>query len=312
MNIKKVLITGAEGFIAHYLVKKLKKNKKFKVFGSFYKKSLINDTKAKFYKCDVRNLNSVKNLIKKIKPDIIFHLAAKSHPTYSFTNPVETMQTNVIGTINILESCKLLSLTPKIIVACSSAQYGIRNFKLLPMKENDAYYPEHIYGLSKVFQEMLGLQYYKMFDLKVVNAIIFNTSGPRKKFDVFFDICKQFSTQMNKKKIEINCGNLNNYRDFMHVEDVADALITIANKGKVGQCYNIGSSKLIKVSKIIQILEKSYEKKIILRIDKKLIRKYDEKYISSSNKKIKKLGWRPKKNIKDIITDMIDYTKNSK
>lgn len=312
MNIKKVLITGAEGFIAHYLVKKLNKNSKFKVYGSYYQKSIKSNKKVKFYKCDVRNFNGVKKLIKKIKPGIIFHLAAKSHPIYSFKNPVETMRTNVMGTINILESCKLLNLSPKIIVACSSAQYGIRNFQLLPMKENDDYKPEHIYGLSKVFQEMLGRQYYKMFNLKIVNAIIFNTSGPRKKFDVFFDICKQFSKQINKKIINIRCGNLNNYRDFMHVEDVADALIALANKGKVGQSYNIGSSKLIKVSNIIKILEKSFNKKIILKIDKKLIRKYDEKFISSSNQKIKKIGWKTKKNIKDIILDMVDYTTHKK
>ena len=306
---KKVLITGAEGFIAHYLIKKLL-SKNFQVYGSYYKKNKITkNSKVKFVFCDVRNKLQVKKVINKIKPNIIFHLAAKSHPFYSFSNPIETVRTNVLGTINILEACKKLNIHSKIVIACSSGQYGSRSLKKLPMVEKDKYEPEHIYGLSKSFQDNLGYQYFKMFKMKIVRAIIFNTSGPGKKHDVFYDICRQFCNQISNKIIKINCGNINNFRDFMHVEDVADALYALSIKGKNGDSYNIGSSKIYKINTIIKILRKHYKKKIVVNINKKLFRKFDEKFISSDNKKILKLGWKPKKNIKNIINDMIEFYK---
>ena len=92
----------------------------------------------------------------------------------------------------------------------------------------------------------------------------------------------------------------------MHVEDVAKGLLFLSKKGVPGQSYNIGSSNLIKISKIIDILSKKYKKEISLKIEKKLLRKYDEKYISASIKKIKQLGWKPTKKIDHIITDMIN------
>tara|TARA_B100000989_G_scaffold271459_1_gene228242 strand:- start:2728 stop:3663 length:936 start_codon:yes stop_codon:yes gene_type:complete len=308
-KLKTAFITGSEGFIGGYLSKVLLN--KYQVVGGYYKMNKFKKLKGvKYVFCDVRNLDNIKKIFKKYKPSLVFHLAAKSHPFYSFTNPIETMNTNVIGTINLLETCKKDKLKPKIIIACSSGQYGSRPFSKLPMVEKNEYDPEHIYGLSKVFQDSLSKQYYKMFKLKIIRAILFNTSGPGKKFDVFFDICRQFSHQINKKKIIIKCGNLNNFRDFMHVEDVARGLLFLSQKGIPGESYNIGSAKLIKISKIIDLLRKKYKKNIIIKTEKNLLRKFDEKFITASVNKIKKLGWQPSKNINDIINDMINSLSN--
>ena len=100
-------------------------------------------------------------------------------------------------------------------------------------------------------------------------------------------------------------GNLNNLRDFSHVDDVANALIQIARKGVPGESYVISSSKLEKISKIISILKKLTKKNFILKKNIKLFRKFDEKFILGDNKKIKKLKWKSKKNIEDIIKDII-------
>ena len=202
MNKKKFLITGAEGFIGSHLINFLKK-KKYIIFGSYYKKKRLSKVKGVTYcKCDVRNIAQVEHLLKKTKPDIIFHLAAKSHPNFSLKKPLETIMTNTIGTANILEYLRILKFKSKLIIACSSAQYGVRKISQLPMREDQAYKPEHIYGLSKVFQDNLAAQYFKMFNIKTLRALIFNTSGPGKKNDVFYDLCKQFSSQKNKKKLK--------------------------------------------------------------------------------------------------------------
>lgn len=305
--MKKILITGSEGFIGNHLIQFLSK-KKCLIFGSYYKsKNFYFKNNVKYLRCDVRNFQRLKEIILKIKPHIIFHLAAKSHPNFSFNNPIETLNTNIKGTINLLEICRKFYKNPRIILACSSAQYGSRTFNKLPMKETDIYLPEHIYGLSKVFQDKLGEQYNKMYSLKIIRAILFNTSGPGKFNDVFNDICSQFVKNNKKKKIIINCGNLSNQRDFMHVDDVVNALYILGLKGKKGESYNVGCGKLTKVREIIYILEKLYNKKINIKKNKSLYRKFDERFILSSNKKIKSLNWKLNKSVKDIIKDMVSY-----
>lgn len=303
--MKKILITGSEGFIGKHLIRKLNK-KNVNLFGSYYKnKKFKSYGNLKYIKCDFRNENQIKNLIKKVSPDIIFHLAAKSHPTYSFKNPIQTIETNVMGTLKLFEICKNQNINPKIVVACSSAQFGSKKKNELPITEESESFPEHIYGFSKLVQSLLSDQYFKMFNLQIFKAIIFNTSGPGKNFDVFQDICNQYLKQKNKKKIIIETGNLKNLRDFSHVEDVANALIQISKKGVPGESYIIASSKLEKISKIISILKKLTNKNIIIRKNKKLFRKFDEKFILGNNQKIKKLDWSSKKNIEDIVKDII-------
>ena len=119
--------------------------------------------------------------------------------------------------------------------------------------------PDHIYGMSKLFQNLIGDQYFKMFGLKICNAIIFNTSGPGKLNDVFYDFSKQFLTQNKTKKIiKINCGNILNKRDFLHYSDTVNALDIISKKGKSGQTYNISTGKLVSVKSLLDhILLKS-------------------------------------------------------
>ena len=172
------------------------------------------------------------------------------------------------------------------------------------MKEDDGFVPDHIYGLSKYFQGVLGKQYLKMYNLKIVNAIIFNTSGPGKKNDIFFDLSKQYLRQKNYKKINIVCGNLRNQRDFLHYEDTVNALYILAKKGISGENYNISTGKLIKINQLINYI-KLKSKKIIKIIQvKNKFRKFDEKYISGDSRKLNKIGWKAKKNYKHILDEM--------
>jgi len=302
---KKILITGAEGFLGHHLVNYLCKNTEAKVYGSYLKKkNLLNFKNLKYFNCDIRKKNHLINVINKTCPDIIFHLAAKSHPNFSFENPSETLHTNVVGTANLLEVITKKKINPKIVIACSSAQYGARELKDHPLDEKVGFKPEHIYGLSKNFQNFLSNQYFQMFGLNIYNAIIFNTSGPGKNNDIFFDISKQYNSQYKKKIIKIKCGNLNNKRDFLHYEDTVKALCIIAKKGIPGESYNISTGKLIEINKLLLYLKKRSNKKIIIETEKKRFRKFDEKYTSGKNLKLKKLGWMPKKNYKDILNEM--------
>ncbi len=307
---KNILITGYDGFVAKHLAEFLKK-KKFKIFVTFYKNLKKKDKAFTYIKCNINSLKDIRKALLISKPDQIYHLAAKSRPNFSFKNPIETMQTNLIGTMNLLEQCRLLKSKAKIIVACSSGQFGKFPLNRLPLTEKHSYDPEHIYGLSKSFTDQISYQYYKMYGLKIFRAIIFNTSGPGKKEDVFSDFLIQFSKQINSqnKKIVIKTGNLNKFRDFLHVKDLVEALYIISKKGKVSETYNICSSKYFKVSSITDLMKKFTNKTVHIRKDKKLSRKYDEKYIFGSNQKLKKIGWKPYGSFEKIFTDMLDFYK---
>ncbi|MDB3887192.1 GDP-mannose 4,6-dehydratase, partial [Candidatus Pelagibacter sp.] len=258
---KKILITGAEGFLGRHLANYLSsKNKLYCLVKKFPK---VRTKKASYIKCDITKKDKLKKILKTIKPEVIFHLAAKSHPLFSFKFPAKTIYVNTIGTINIMQNVLELNLNPKIVIACSSAQYGTRNFKELPLKEENLFKPDHVYGLSKYFQNLLANQYFKMFNLKVINAIIFNTSGPGKNNDVFFDFSNQYNRQIkHKKEILIKCGNLSNKRDFLHYEDTIKALDVISKKGKIGESYNISTGKLIKISQLLDYIKFKSSKKI--------------------------------------------------
>ncbi len=303
--MKKILITGSEGFIGQKM-SLFYVNKKLNVYGSYYKNKIKKIKGVKYIKCNFKRKFEIENLINKIKPNYIFHLAAKSHPTYSFKNPISTVQTNFIGTFYLLNAIKKLNLNTKIIIAGSSAQFGIKKLKELPVSEKANCNPEHIYGFTKKIQVSIGELYYKMYNMKICSAIIFNTSGLGKNFDVFQDFCNQYIKKNKKKEIVLNVGNVNNQRDFLHIDDVVNALDKIRLKGKSGKKYIISSNKLTKIKTIIDNLQKVTKKKIKLKINKKLLRKFDEKIILGNNKEIKKLGWKPKKNITDIIKDIIN------
>ena len=307
---KKAFVTGTDGFIAkHLIINLLKKN--YKVFAGYYKKKpKINNNNIIYLKCNVLSKKQVYRSLEISKPDSIFHLAAKSLPSFSFKYPDKTIDVNLKGTVNILENCRSLKINPKLIIACSSGQYGSRKLKNLPLKEKDIFNPEHVYGLSKVFQQYVAYQYFKMYKMKIISAIIFNTTGPGKKGDVFTDFCKQYVKNKKKKTIDIKVGNLNNYRDFLHVEDLCRALLTLEKRGKIGEAYNVCTSSYIKISQIIRLMELESKKKIKTIVSKKLLRKFDEKYIFGSYSKLKKLGWKPLFNTKKIFKDICEYYEN--
>lgn len=309
---KKILITGSEGFIGSHLIRFFF-NKNFHVIACHYKK--INKIKSKninYYRCDVRNRKRIGQILKISKPDLIYHLAAKSLPSFSFNYPIKTMNTNLFGTFNILEECRVQKINPKIIIACSSGQFGSRPLNKLPYKEDYIQKPDHIYGLSKNFQNMLGMQYFKMYNLKIIIALIFNTTGPGKKGDVFSDFCKQFVLNKIKNGTKtIKIGDLNKFRDFLHINDLIKGLFVLGKKGKIGEEYNLCSSNYHQISKIISLMKNKKFKIKVLR-DKKLMRKFDERYIFGSNKKIFKLGWEPKLGIKDIFRDICQFYEKKK
>ena len=192
-----VLITGAGGFMGGYLAK-LAANEGHSVLGIDMKAPEDGTSAGRFERCDVRDTDRIYKLIATFQPQRIFHLAAQSYPTVSMLEPMDTMQINAGGTINIFEGVRAAGINPIVVVACSSAEYGMVAAEDLPVREEHALRPLHPYGVSKVAQDLLSSQYFANYGIPAVRIRIFNTTGPGKRDDV----CSDFT----KRAVEVELG----------------------------------------------------------------------------------------------------------
>lgn len=310
INKKKVLITGAAGFIGSYLVDYLVK-RDFVVYGTSYLPTVdlkeLNP-KAFLQKVDIRNKKKVLGLIAEVKPDIIFHLAGQSYPTVSLKKPAMTIKTNVIGTINLFESVKRLKMNPLVIVAGSSAEYGLIKKEEIPVHENYFLRPLHAYGISKVCQELLAYQYFKNYKIKAITLRIFNTTGPRKVNDVCADFTRQAVLIKKGLKKYLRVGNLQTSRAITDVRDAVRALYLAAEKCTPGESYNLCGNKSYLISDILKLVLKISAIKAKIKQNPRLLRPTDELIIYGDCRKfIEETGWQQKIPLEQTISDMLKY-----
>lgn len=307
------LITGINGFIGSYLAEHLLA-KGMSIHGTVHDLTRIENiahlkNKITLSKCDVRDRVTVKRVIRKSVPDFVFHLAAQSRPDISWKNPRETMETNVMGTVNIFEPIRELKLDPKILVACSSAEYGFIAENEGSIKEDHQLLPLSPYGISKVAQDLLAYQYFKNFGLRTIRVRIFGTTGPRKVGDVCSDFAGQIAEiEHGKRKPIMYVGNLEARRDLTDVRDMVEAFWLLGKKGKIGDVYNACSSKAYRIGYILNRFLDMSEVDIEVKVDPKKLRPSDEPIIVGDNSKIRKdCGWGPKIPIEKTLEDTLNY-----
>lgn len=311
---KKILITGINGFCASWLAEYYLK-KKYEVHGTIRQRSNLENIshiidKIKLHYCDIRDANSVRNLLEE-DFNIIHHLAAVSYVHYSWINPAETLETNTVGTVNILEASRKSKSDPIIHVACSSEQYGLVFENEIPIKETNPFRPLSTYGVSKVAEELLAIQYNKSYGLKTIITRGFNHTGPRRT-DIF--VCSTFAKQiaMIEKKLKdplLLHGNLEAKRDFTDVRDMVEAYAKAVEKCNYGEPYNICSGKAYSIKTILEKLIALSKTKILTAPDLKRYRPSDVPLLLGDNTKFKnKTGWRPKINfIEKTLPDILNY-----
>jgi len=313
METLKVFITGAGGFMGSHLVDMLH-SKGHEVSGIYFGKvDLTAEIKNKdgLVKCDIINRNKVREIIAKIKPSQIYHLAAQSYPTTSWTQPHYTIETNILGTINVFEAVKELKLNCRILNAGSSAEYGFVKPEEVPVKESHELKPLHPYGISKVAQDLLAYQYHKNFGIDSVTMRIFNTTGPRKTNDVCSDFTRQLAAiKSGLQKPVIRVGNLGTKRAITDVRDVLNGFYLAMEKAESGESYNISGSTAYLIK---DMLEKAVDLSGVhpeIFADKTLFRPTDEYVIfGDSTKFISKTGWKQEIPIEKTLEDMLNYWK---
>ena len=307
---KNILVTGACGFIGSYIVaKELKAGNK--VFGTKHSPTIGNEISSYDHILnfvDITRIDQVEKLVERVKPDLVYHLAAQSYPAVSWEKPHETFRVNIDGTFNLLESLRRHSPAARVVLACSSAQYGDVKPEDAPVLETHDLKPLHPYGVSKAATEMLGYQFHSNYGLDCINARIFNTTGPRKHGDVCADFCSRLVEIERSKEGTLRVGNLDTERALLDVRDTADALHKLVRFGESGESYNISADHAIKIGLIVEILKANALCEFQVSVDSSLIRAADEVIIWGDSSKLKSaVKWVPEFKIEDTIISMINY-----
>lgn len=297
-NFKKILITGISGSGGSYLAEHiLKKKKNLKIFGFFRSKKNLNKVIKKkiiVHRIDMNNFNNLKTKIKKINPDLIYHLATHAHVRESFDKPILTTANNTIITVNLLEAVRILKIKPLIIICSSSEVYGAVSKKDMPINEQQRIAPINPYAATKSFQDFISQIYHKSFNLKIIITRMFSYTNARneKLFQTAF--AKKIVQIENGKIQKLKHGNLSSIRTILDKDDAMEAYWLAATKGHIGEIYNIGGAKTISVKNYLKELIKLSKSKIIIELDKKLLRPQDIKIQRVNSSKFKRdTGWKP-------------------
>ena len=292
------LITGAGGMMGSHLYDALK-NLNCDVLPTFYKSTLDKreTITQEMEMLDVLDFERVKMVLAEVRPDVIYHLAAQSRPDVSFYDPALTVETNVIGTTNILQACAVLEMKPLFINASSSAVYGDIDWST-PPDENSPCHPLSPYGTSKLAQEHIVKNFNQMHDIPYVNVRIFNCTGPRKINDFVSDVCRR----VVNKEFPLKVGNLDGLRSIVDVRDLVRGLVLCENiKNKT---INLGSDVSHKIGDVLKLIagDTPYE------VANYLLRPTDEPIILGNINKAKDLlGWKQEITLEQTITDTLDY-----
>lgn len=310
--MKKVIVTGGLGFIGSNLINILKK-KYFVInidkvtYASNFNNISPEIKNYLFYKQDINNKIFIKNILKKFNPSIIFNLAAETHVDRSIDGPKKFIESNILGVFNLLEAIRAYKKKIKLIHVSTDEVYGDikKNYK---SKEEDSYNPSSPYSASKASGDLLIKSYIRTYKIPAIITNCCNNFGPNQYPEkliptIIYNI-------LNNKPIPIY-GRGKNVREWIYVEDHCKALIKIAEKGIIGENYNVGSGKVLNNVQIAEQIISNFKKIIYPQNIKAKIYfvkdrpGHDLRYCLNSSKIKNKLKWKCKSNFDQRINETV-------
>lgn len=329
--MKKALITGFTGQVGSQMADFLLENTDYELIclmrwqepmdNIYHLTDRINKKdRVEIFYGDLNDYSSLQKLFESERPDFIFHLAAQSFPKTSFNIPIETLQTNIIGTANILENIRILKqkdgYNPVVHVCSSSEVYG-RAKVGVKLNEETPFHGASPYSISKIGTDYLGRFYGEAYDIKTFVTRMGTHSGPRRS-DVFFEstVAKQIALiEAGLQEPVIKVGNLSSVRTFQDCRDAVRAYYLLSlesEKGNVpyGEAFNIAGEEAFKLPEVIEILL-SYSQMgggITIQVDENRLRPIDADYQMFDNTKIKSfIDWKPEIPARKMFKDLLNH-----
>jgi len=258
---------------------------------------------------DLRDLSSLISILKSIKPDRIYHLAAQSYVPYSYDAPVDTLTTNIIGTTNLLEAIRITGQRPFIHICSSSEVYGQPEPHEVPIKESNPIRPVSPYGVSKVGEERIAWVYYKAYGMKIVITRMFTHTGARRG-DVF--VASNFARQLAQIEKSggqgiIKVGNLSSVRTFADVRDTVRAYALLRDD-MAGEVFNIGGETTMTIQEMLDLMVALTSCRVEIEIEHNRLRPVDVTLQIPDCSKFKEAtGWKPTISLDATLRDLLDY-----
>ena len=319
-----VLITGITGMVGSHLADYLLENTDWKIYGlARWNDSLENiehlsseinsKERIELVYGDLNDLASLLVAVDKSKPNYVFHLAAQSYPQTSFDSPIETLQTNILGTTNLLEALRRSEYKNAVIHVCASSEvFGRVPKEKLPINEECSFHPASPYAISKVGTDLVGRYYAEAYNMSIMTTRMFTHTGPRRG-DVFSEstFAKQIAMiEAGLQEPKIYVGNLESLRTYADVRDAVKAyymLVTINPTS--GEYYNIGGTYTCKIADMLNyLINQSTVKNIEIVTDPERLRPIDADLQVPDITKFKNhTGWEPTIPFEQTMNDLLDY-----
>lgn len=323
---KRALITGITGMVGSHLADFLLENTDWEIIGLCRWRSpldnishllpMINDNeRISLVYGDLRDYLSIHEAVNKSRPDFVFHLAAQSYPKTSFDSPLDTLETNVQGTANVLEALRKNGIEAITHVCASSEVFGRVPKEKLPITEDCTFHPASPYAISKVGTDLLGRYYAEAYNMNIMTTRMFTHTGPRRG-DVFAEssFAKQIAMiEAGLLPPVVQTGNLDSLRTFADVRDAVRAyhmLVTV--NPTPGAYYNIGGTYTCTIGQMLEaLLSKSSVKNIKVETDPERLRPIDADLQVPDTAKFKAVtGWEPTIPFEQTMSDLLEYWRN--
>jgi len=310
----RLLITGASGFIGRNLAG-LALEQGHEVVGTYLTRDELQSPgvptpRLSWRPLQIQDRDQVSKLVEEVRPEGVFHLAAQAYAQRAWKDPADTFRTNVLGTIYLYEALREHPPKHGTLLSASGSEYGVP--PRLPISEDFALNPTNPYGVSKACQEMLSYQYYLNFDLRIVRARLFGTTGPGKTGDALNDFARQVAQlEEGGTPGKLRVGNLGTRRDVSDIRDVVQALWRIFEAGDPGQPINIGAGKSHTIRSIAETLVRLARVPLELSIDPTLLRPTDEPENLADISRLRALGYTPTYSLERTIEDSLNHWRNA-
>lgn len=309
--MKKILVTGAEGFAGRHLLQLLLKKSARLSAACFHPRHRSEiPGGARIFPCDIRKSGSVQELLRKCKPKGIFHLAALSNVPKGEMDPEGTMRTNFWGTWNLLKAAAKHAPKCRILLISSGDIFGDPQRESLPLKEDAPPKPSSFYALSKACQDLVGQFFHKKTPLRIITVRPFNFIGPGQSSDF---VCSSFARQIAEMELGLRepvlqVGNLETRRDFTDVRDMVRAFWLAFLRGIPGEVYHACSGESTAIRTVLDILLSFSRTRFSIRQEPSRVRRGEVREIVGSPEKLfRRTGWKKRIRLERSLKDILQH-----